>query len=157
MSQMRMAIGIDTCAYSNRESAAGTAGRNRPTRIPATMQRITQTERFFSKNPIPESPVFLPLIATPFTRILTDFFAETFLAALENRRDKIPEKGKRLRDETVMNPFPLGPRDDDTRFREDCQMMGKRWLGEVKVFQNFADAPLAAGKYMHDSYARFVG
>src|SRR5512145_2376085 len=49
---MRTAMGSDTRAYSKRDRNAGTPGRKRPIATPIPMQRMTQTVRYFSKNPI---------------------------------------------------------------------------------------------------------
>ena len=50
---IKIAIGIDTFAYSNFPKNSGTDGRNFPIRIPIPIQRITHIVRYFSKNPIP--------------------------------------------------------------------------------------------------------
>lgn len=53
IAQIRIATGIDTWAYSKRESVSGTAGANWPSNTPTTMASATHTERKRSKSPMP--------------------------------------------------------------------------------------------------------
>ena len=42
MAQIRIATGMDTCAYSKRDSVSGTTGATCPSATPATMAKATQ-------------------------------------------------------------------------------------------------------------------
>jgi hypothetical protein len=53
ISHIKMAIGIDTCAYSNRPKISGMCGRYRLTKMPTAIQRNTQMDKYFSKKLIP--------------------------------------------------------------------------------------------------------
>ncbi len=51
--QMRIAMGMETLAYSNFPSTSGTMGNSFPIAIPAIIQAATQRLRKRSKNDIP--------------------------------------------------------------------------------------------------------
>ena len=51
--QMRIAIGIDTLAYSNLLKKEGMVGKYFPIRTPVTMHRATHIDKYFSKKLIP--------------------------------------------------------------------------------------------------------
>ena len=51
--QMRIAMGMETLAYSNFPSTSGTMGNSLPIAIPAIIQAATQRLRKRSKNDIP--------------------------------------------------------------------------------------------------------
>jgi hypothetical protein len=53
MIQIRIAMGIDTLAYSNFPRVSGITGNNLPSAIPTTMQAATHTLKYLSKNDIP--------------------------------------------------------------------------------------------------------
>jgi hypothetical protein len=53
MIQIRIAIGMDTEAYSSLDKNPGIAGTYLPSRMPAAMQSNTQMVRYFSKKPMP--------------------------------------------------------------------------------------------------------
>jgi hypothetical protein len=50
ISQISIAIGIETCAYSNLLSNLGIKGRYCPINIPAMIQSSTQTLKYLSKK-----------------------------------------------------------------------------------------------------------
>src|SRR5690554_1366189 len=45
IAQIRIAMGMDTCAYSNRDRVSGTEGASWPRATPTTIARATQTDR----------------------------------------------------------------------------------------------------------------
>ena len=64
MTQMSIAIGMETFAYSNVPRNAGMDGRNLPIRTPAIMQMITQRVRYLAN--IPRSAELFFVIASLF-------------------------------------------------------------------------------------------
>ena len=50
---IRIAIGIDTFAYSNEPNVSGTIGASFPSVMPASMQSATHTLKYRSKNEMP--------------------------------------------------------------------------------------------------------
>jgi hypothetical protein len=53
IAQIRMAMGMDTWAYSKRDRVSGTEGASCPRTTPATMARATQTDSYRSTSPMP--------------------------------------------------------------------------------------------------------
>ena len=53
IAQIRMAIGIDTWAYSKRDSVSGTTGASWPRATPATIAKATQTDRYLPNRSMP--------------------------------------------------------------------------------------------------------